>query len=57
MISEIDGELVPLIQKLESVFRVPVKIKSRGTKGEIILSYNSLEGLDYIMKVIDGSKL
>ena len=57
VISEIDGELVPLIQKLESVFRVPVKIKSRGTKGEIILSYNSLEGLDYIMKVIDGSKL
>ncbi len=56
-LSEIDGELVPLIQKLEAVFHVPVRIKPKGNKGEIILSYNSLEGLDYIMKVIDGSKL
>jgi ABC-type polar amino acid transport system ATPase subunit len=52
--SSLDPELVPLIQKLESVFRSNVKIKPRGTRGEIILTYESLESLDYIMKVVDG---
>lgn len=55
-ISPIDAELAPLIQKLQSVFQTSVKIKARGTKGEIIFSYDSLESLDRIMKIIDSVK-
>lgn len=56
-LEEINSELLPLIEKLESVFTATVKIKPRSTtKGDIILSYDSLESLDKIMKMIDGIK-
>ena len=55
-LSDIDIELMPLVQKLESFFGSLVKIKAQGTKGEIVIFYESLEVLDQIMKIVDINK-